>query len=533
MTLLTFIVLCVVGRTFNGVDKQGDAGGTATGTLSDYQTATAQDATVTDVDVSQVGMNKLASETGHLRISVNFVWLLVTGFLVLFMQVGFALLVTGLTRAKNAGHMMMMNLTSFAVALIAYFAVGFAFQFGGVAPIPQLGGLARLNDILPHGNAGLIGLHGFFLQSGHTYDVGVIAMFLFQVVFMETAGYIIIGAIAERISFAGFLLAEVAMGAIIYPIYGNWLWGGGFLSKLWDSLSWGHGAVDFAGSGVVHATGGWAALALAVVLGPRIGKFNKDKTPNAFPGHNLGYVVVGTLVLVFGWMGFNPGSTFAGADLRIAVVAVNTLLAGCFGTVTAIAWTNAKWGKPDISMACNGMLAGLVAITAPCAFVAPWAACVIGLVAGLAVCYGVYFFDHVLHVDDPCGAISVHGVCGAWGVLSVGIFADGTYGGGWNGGPAAGVKGILYGDGGQLLAQIAHVVVGFAWAFGVTYIIFTIAKRFMQIRVSPEAEIEGLDMPEFGALCYPDFVLVAHGAGHAASGTTSTTSAMSVEREGV
>jgi Amt family ammonium transporter len=519
MTLLTFIVLCVVGSTFNG--KEGDAAGTQTGTVVDYAGSTG--ATVDDdgvVPLSQEGINQLANEAGHLRISVNFTWLLLTGFLVLFMQVGFAMLVTGLTRAKNAGHMMMMNLTSFAVALIAYFAVGFAFQFGGVAPVANLGGLGPLSGIFPHGNAGLIGTHGFFLQSGHGYDVGVMAMFLFQVVFMETAGYIIIGAIAERISFAGFLLAEVAMGAVIYPIYGNWVWGGGFLAKLGDSLSWGHGAVDFAGSGVVHCTGGWTALALAILLGARIGKFNKDGSPNAFPGHNLGYVVVGTLVLVFGWMGFNPGSTFGATDLRISLVAVNTLLAGCFGTVTAIAWTNAKWGKPDISMACNGMLAGLVAVTAPCAFVAPWAACVIGLVAGFIVCYGVWFFDHVAHVDDPCGAISVHGLCGAWGVLAVGIFADGTYGEGWNG-ISGGVKGVLYGDGGQLLAQLAHIVVGFVWAFGITWVLFSIAKRFMKIRVSPEAEVEGLDMPEFGAVCYPDFVLVAHGSSHAPTPSSS------------
>jgi Amt family ammonium transporter len=530
MTLLTFIVLCIVGASFNG--KEGDSAGTATGTVVDYVGSTGATADAAGVvPLSQEGINQLANEAGHLRISVNFTWLLLTGFLVLFMQVGFALLVTGLTRAKNAGHMMMMNLTSFAVALIAYFAVGFAFQFGGVAPVSNLGGLGPLSGIFPHGTAGLIGTHGFFLQSGHTYDVGVMAMFLFQVVFMETAGYIIIGAIAERISFAGFLLAEVAMGAIIYPIYGNWIWGGGFLAKIGDSLDWGHGAVDFAGSGVVHATGGWTALALAILLGARIGKFNRDGTPNAFPGHNLGYVVVGTLVLVFGWMGFNPGSTFGATDLRISLVAVNTLLAGCFGTVTAIAWTNAKWGKPDISMACNGMLAGLVAITAPCAFVAPWAACVIGLVAGLLVCYGVWFFDHVAHVDDPCGAISVHGVCGAWGVLAVGIFADGTYGKGWNG-IAGGVKGVLYGDGGQLLAQLAHIVVGFAWAFGMTWIIFSVAKRFMAIRVSPEAEIEGLDMPEFGALCYPDFVLVPHGGSNAPPSSPSTGVAAEVAQSG-
>jgi len=519
VTLLTFIVLIAVGAAYSG--HHGDAAGTATGTVSDYIGSTGAKASADGtIPLSQQAINQLANETGHLRISVNFSWLLLTGFLVLFMQVGFALLVTGLTRAKNAGHMMMMNLASFAVALIAYYAVGFAFQFGGVAPVANLGGLGPLSGIFPHGNAALIGTHGFFLQSGHGYDVGVLAMFLFQVVFMETAGYILIGAIAERISFAGFLLAEVVMGAIIYPIYGNWVWGGGFLAHLGSSLHWGHGAVDFAGSGVVHATGGWAALALAIVLGPRLGKFNKDGTPNAFPGHNLGYVVVGTLVLVFGWMGFNPGSTFGATDLRIATVAVNTLLAGCFGTVTAIAWTNAKWGKPDISMACNGMLAGLVAITAPCAFVAPWAASVIGILAGLLVCYGVWFFDHVAHVDDPCGAISVHGLCGALGVLSVGVFADGTYGDGWNG-VAGPVKGLLYGDGGQLVAQLAHAVVGFVWAFGITWIIFTVAKRFMAIRVSADAELQGLDVPEFGALCYPDFVLVTgHGEGRPAPATS-------------
>jgi len=510
LSLFTFIALVVIGAMFSG--KGGDTTGAGTGTISDYLAAAGR--TGRDVPVSQVGINQLASETGHLRVAINFNWLLMTGFLVLFMQVGFAFLVTGLTRAKNAGHMMMMNIAAFAIALIAYYAVGFAFQFGGVAPVANLGGLGPLSGLFPHGSAGLIGTHGFFLQSAHGYDVGVLAMFLFQVVFMETAGYIIIGAIAERISFAGFILAEVAMGAVIYPIYGNWIWGGGFLAKLGTSLHWGHGAVDFAGSGVVHATGGWTALTLAVILGPRLGKFNKDGSPNAIPGHNLGYVVIGTMILLFGWMGFNPGSTFGATDLRISVVAVNTLLSACFGFVTAMAWTNARYGKPDISMSCNGMLAGLVAITAPCAFVAPWAASLIGISAGFLVCYGVLFFDRVLHVDDPCGAISVHGVCGAWGVLMLGIFADGTYGEGWNGvgGP---VKGLLYGDPGQLAAQMAHVVVGFAWAWGVTWVIFMVARRFIQIRVSPEAELAGLDVPEFGAACYPEFVISSTEIGHA------------------
>jgi Amt family ammonium transporter len=512
LSLMTFIALILIGTLTH---HHGDSAGLNTGGVSDFLGSSTGGNGATSVPVSQVGINQLASETGHLHVAVNFVWLLVTGFLVLFMQVGFAFLVTGLTRAKNAGHMMMMNIAAFAVALIAYFVVGFAFQFGGVAPIANLGGVSPLTSIFGHGHAGVIGLHGFFLQSGSTYDVGVLAFFLFQVVFMETAAYIIIGAIAERISFAGFLLAELAMGAIVYPIYGNWLWGSGWLSQLGASMKWGHGSIDFAGSGVVHATGGWAALAIAMVLGPRIGKFNKDGTPNAIPGHSIPYVVIGTLILVFGWMGFNPGSTFGATDLRISVVAVNTLLAACFGFVFAMAWTAYKYGKPDISMSCNGMLAGLVAITAPCAFVAPWAACIIGTIAGLLVCAGVWFFDHVAHVDDPCGAISVHGINGAWGVISVGLFADGTYGDGWNGIKGT-VKGLFYnGHFGQLLAQLAHVVVGFAWAWGVMWIIFVVARNFMKIRVSPEVELEGLDGPEFGVLAYPDFVLRSDTIGHA------------------
>ncbi len=509
MSLLTFIVIIVVGAMW-GHKSPGDPTGQLFSGLGNYPKAT------TNVPVSQAGLNSLASDSAHLGVSINFTWTLVTGFLVLFMQVGFAFLVTGLTRAKNAGHMMMMNIAAFAVALLAYYAVGFAFMFGGIAPIANLGGVSPLTGIFGHGSAGVIGLHGFLLQSHGTYDVGVMVLFLFEVVFMETAGYIIIGAIAERISFAGFLLAEIAMGAIIYPIYGMWMWGGGWLAHLGTSLHLGHGAVDFAGSGVVHATGGWAALALAMVLGPRIGKFNKDGSANAIPGHNIPYVVIGTLILVFGWMGFNPGSTLGATDLRIGLVAVNTLLAACVGFVMAMIVTNVKYGKPDISMSCNGMLAGLVAITAPCAFVAPWAAVVIGGVAGVLVVYSVAFFDH-LGIDDPCGAISVHGTNGAWGVLSVGLFADGTYGVGWNGIGATsthGVRGLFYGDVGQLGAQAIHVVIGFLWAWGVTWLIFTIAKNFMKIRVSEEVELEGLDMPEFGVLAYPDFVLHHSAAGH-------------------
>jgi ammonium transporter, Amt family len=516
LSLMTFIALIVIGAAW-GHHSPADTTGPASTLLNNYPKAT------TNVPVSQTGVNALASDVAHVGVSVNFTWTLITGFLVLFMQVGFAFLVTGLTRAKNAAHMMMMNIAAFAVALLAYYAVGFAFQFGGIAPIANLGGVSPLSGIFGHGSAGLIGTHGFFLQSGGSYDVGV---------FMETAGYIIIGAIAERISFAGFLLAEVAIGAVVYPIYGNWLWGGGWLSKLGTSLHLGHGAVDFAGSGVVHATGGWAALALAMHLGPRIGKFNKDGSPNAIPGHNIPFVVIGTLVLVFGWMGFNPGSTLGATDLRIGLVAVNTLLAACTGFVMAMGVTNYKYGKPDISMSCNGMLAGLVAITAPCAFVAPWAAVIIGAVAGVLVIYSVEFFDR-RGIDDPCGAVSVHGTNGAWGVLSVGLFADGTYGQGWNGAKLTnmhGVQGLFYGDPGQLVAQVFHVVIGFAWAWGAMWVIFAIGKQFINIRVAPEVEVQGLDVPEFGVLAYPDFVMTStHSGGHVTGAPSSASTTVGSE----
>ena len=255
LSLMTFIALIIIGAAWGHHSPADPTGPGFTSQLGNYPK------TVTNVPISQPGLNELASSDAHLGVSINFTWTLMCGFLVLFMQVGFAFLVTGLTRAKNAAHMMMMNIAAFAVALLAYYAVGFAFQFGGIGPLANIGGTTPLNGIFGHGSAGLIGFHGFGLQSGGSYDVGVMVLFLFEVVFMETAGYIIIGAIAERISFAGFLLAEVAMGAVIYPIYGNWMWGGGWMAHLGTSLHLGHGAVDFAGSGVVHGTGGWAALA--------------------------------------------------------------------------------------------------------------------------------------------------------------------------------------------------------------------------------------------------------------------------------
>jgi Amt family ammonium transporter len=518
LTTITLVVLVAVSQF-----SHGDADGTATGGATNAVTfsgngggafsADCQTA-ATEPDAQACAKNDvgaLATQVGHDKIAVNFTWTLIMGSFVLFMQAGFALLTTGLTRAKNAGHMMMLNFGAFVIAWIAYFGIGFAFQFGGAAinAAPgNLGGAMVLGHLLQvsGGHWGILGLHGFFLQSGKSYDVSALALFFFEVVFMETAGYIIVGAIAERINFKTFIVAELAVGGILYPVYGNWIWGGGWLSQIGHTMSLGHGAVDFAGSGVVHATGGWTALALAMLLGPRIGKFRADGKPNAMPGHNIPFVVVGTFILLFGWMGFNPGSTLGASDLRIAVIIENTATASVFGAAAAMAYTAFVYGKPDISMSCNGMLAGLVAITAPCAFVAPFAAAIIGLIAGILVCVSVWFWDNVAHVDDPCGAVSVHAVNGVWGLLALGLFADGTYGAGWNG-ISGNVTGLFYGDAGQLGAQVVSIGVNFAWAFGLTTVIFKAYKAVSSMRVSPEAEVLGLDEPEFGVAGYGGFVM--------------------------
>jgi Amt family ammonium transporter len=462
---------------------------------------------------------KLADSVGHLRIATNFAWTLNTGYLVLFMQAGFALLTCGLVRKKNAGHLMMLNFAAYVFAFLAYYAVGYAFQFGAVAvnaaPL-NLGGTPTLNHfLLGDGAWGFLGGRGFFL-SGAGYDAGANALMLFEVVFMETAGYIIVGAICERITFWGFVLAELCMGAILYPVFGCWVWGGGWMSQLGNTFGLAHGYVDFAGSTVVHAVGGFAAMALAVILGPRAGKYDTHGKPRAFPAHNIVFVVTGTFILLFGWMGFNPGSTLGATDLRISVIAVNTNLAAVSGSAAAMILWAMMFGKPDISMACNGMLAGLVAITAPCAFVSANSAVIIGAMAGILVCLGVLFNERVLKVDDPCGAISVHGYCGVLGAVCVGIFADGTYGAGWNGvgtstylGTAGqGVTGLLYGDTRQFMCQLFGAAVCAAWAFGSTYVIFKVVDAAKTIRVSREVELEGLDVPEFGLPAYPEDALV-------------------------
>ena len=452
---------------------------------------------------------KLADVVGHNTISINMVWTLVAGFLVMFMQAGFAMAETGFTRAKNAGHTMAMNFMVYALGMLGYWLCGFALQMGGSGGLASLGAHGVLNhEVTVHlfGKAfGLFGTKGFFL-SGNTYDASVFALFLFQMVFMDTTATIPTGSMAERWNMKSFFVYGFFVSAILYPLYANWVWGGGWLAQLGTNFGLGHGHVDFAGSSVVHMTGGVAALAGAMVIGPRIGKFNKDGSPNPIPGHHIPMAVVGCFILAFGWFGFNAGSTLAGTDLRIAVVATNTMLAGGAAAFSSWVYMWMRYGKPDISMAANGMLAGLVAITAPCAFVNSVSAVIIGAIAGVLVCWSVFFFERVMKIDDPVGAVSVHGVCGAWGVLSLGLFADGTYGAGWNG-VAGNVTGLFYGDGGQFIAQCIGTLTNIVYVFVVSYVFFWLLDKVIGLRVPKDQELEGLDQYEVAVTAYPDFNL--------------------------
>ncbi|MEO8096527.1 MAG: ammonium transporter [Acidobacteriota bacterium] len=483
----------------------GDPDGALTGTVADVVVAdTKAGLTIAD----------LANQAGQNRVAINFVWTLVCGFLVMFMQAGFALVETGLCRAKNANHTMMMNFMVYGVGLAAYWLIGFAIQMGGVGALGTLGGTPVLNgeySITLFDKAfGLWGQQGIML-GGTTYDVAVMVMFLFQMVFMDTTLTIVTGTAAERWRFSTFLVSSFFMGALTYPMFANWAWGGGWLALLGGNFGLGHGYADFAGSGVVHSVGGITALALGIIVGPRIGKYNRDGSPNPILGHDIVIVLTGCFILAFGWFGFNPGSTLAASGngaLRIGSVAVNTMLAGMTGAFGAMFYMWGRYGKPDASMTGNGLLAGLVAITAPSGFVNPMSSVIIGLVAGLLVCLSVEFVDRVMRVDDPVGAISVHGANGIWGVIAVGLFADGksNYGGSWNG-VAGSVTGLFYGDTGQLVAQLIGVstLVGlvFVWSFGLNWIL----DMTMGQRVSAEVELEGLDIPEMGALGYPEFEL--------------------------
>ncbi|HEX2661106.1 MAG TPA: ammonium transporter [Polyangia bacterium] len=473
-----------------------------------------------------VAVDAVAQSASHGLYSANFVWVLVSGFLVMFMQAGFAMVETGLIRAKNAAHTMSMNFAVYGLGMLGFFVCGFAFMCGGMngtaigGPV-TLGGVPTLHSMLTVGGAvngdhgwGLLGTTGFFL-SGNGYDAGAIVLFLFMMVFMDTTATIVTGACAERWSFKSFCLYSVIIGAFIYPVFGNWVWGGGWLAQLGYRAGLGHGAVDYAGSGVVHLQGGALALITAILIGPRIGKYGKDGKINAVKPHHIPMVMIGTFILAFGWFGFNAGSSLAGGDGRIGIVAVNTMLAGMSATVSGMLYMWLTTGKPDPSMMCNSMLAGLVAITSPCAFVSPVGAFIIGIIAGVLVIWSVNFFEK-LRIDDPVGAISVHGVNGAFGLIAVGLFSDGSYGQGWNGVGATdylgvagrGVTGLFYGDGKQLIAQLIELVSGAGWNIIVGGIAFVLVGKLVGgNRVSAEVEIGGLDMPEMGAEAYPDFAM--------------------------
>lgn len=412
-----------------------------------------------------------------LQTNINVVWTCVAAFLVFFMQAGFAMVEAGFTRAKNAVNILMKNLMDFSIGTIAFFLVGFGLMFGATN--------------------GLFGTTDFAIKNilgdGESWNYSFL---IFQTVFAGTAATIVSGAMAGRTKFKGYLVYSVFICAFIYPIFGSWAWGsllngGGWLENL--------GFVDFAGSTVVHSIGGWLALAGAIILGPRLGKYGPDKKSRAILGHNIPLAALGVFILWFGWFGFNPGSTTVGNG-EIGRVAVTTNLAAAAGAIAAmlISWIISK--KPDASMSLNGALAGLVAITAPCYTVTPMGALAIGMIAGVIVVLSVLFIDNVLKIDDPVGAVSVHGVCGAWGTLACGLFnAEGVIGIGDS-------TGLFYGGGfKQLGVQLVGIVACFAWAFIIGLIMFIIIKKTIGLRADADEELKGLDIGEHGMEAYSGF----------------------------
>ena len=382
----------------------------------------------------------------------------VAAALVFFMQAGFAFLGAGLIRSKNTINYMTKSFLDFCIASLGFWAFGFALMMGGGAA------------------AGFIGLEGFFLVD---FEDGDLVGWFFQMVFAGTAATIIAGAMAERTKINAYFAYSFLVGAVVYPIYGHWAWSdSGWLTQVGDGLA------DYAGSAVVHMIGGFLALAGAMVVGPRKG-FAEGAN---LKGHNMPYVVIGTFILFFGWFGFNVNSGSLGLN------AVNTLLAGAAGSVSALYITLLRTGKADIEMACNGALAGLVGITAGCAYVDPWASVVIGAIAGGVMIGGVWLVKNVIKADDPVGAVAVHGISGAWGVLAVGIFAAGHND----------VSGLIYGNAAQLLPQIVGILAAMAWGFGVGFIMFKLIDVTMGLRATDEEEEEGLDEPEHGASAYPE-----------------------------
>ena len=422
--------------------------------------AAAQDEAAAVVDAAAV--------KEELQTNLNIVWTCIAAFLVFFMQAGFAMVETGFTRAKNAVNIIMKNLMDFSVGSIVFFFVGFGLMFG------------KTNGLF---GTTLFGMSG--VEPGGDWNW---TFLIFQTVFAATAATIVSGAMAERTKFVGYLVYSLFISLLIYPIFGSWAWG-----SLLDGGGWleGMGFLDFAGSTVVHSIGGWLALAGAIILGPRIGKYGPDGKPKAILGHNLPLASLGVFILWFGWFGFNPGSTTTGEG-SIGYIAVTTNLAAAAGAVSAMftAWILLK--KPDGSMALNGALAGLVSITAGCDGVTPMGALMIGLIGGIVVVLSVLIIDRVLKVDDPVGAVSVHGVCGAWGTLAVGLFNM--------------ESGLFYGGGiHQLFVQAVGAVTAFAWAFGLGLLLFLAISKTIGLRVSPEEEMKGLDIGEHGMEAYSGF----------------------------
>ena len=418
--------------------------------------------------LAQDSSNSIMDKIAEVQKNADYVWTLVAAFLVFFMQAGFAMVEAGLTRCKNTVNILMKNLMDFSVGSIVYWAIGFGLMFGTTN--------------------GLFGTDGFFLSDfAKSGDKWVFAFWMFQVVFAATAATIVSGAMAERTKFVAYLIYSAVVSTIIYPIFGSWAWGSLFHGGGWLE---GLGFIDFAGSTVVHSIGGWVALAGAIVLGPRIGKYTADGKPKAIPGHNLTLAALGTFILWFGWFGFNPGSTTA-ANADTASIAVNTNLAAAAGAVAAMftAWIIFK--KPEATMTFNGALAGLVAITSPCANVSSLSSIIIGLSAGILVVLSVLFFEKVAKVDDPVGAISVHGTCGAFGTICAGVFN--IEGFSWS------IVGV----------QALGVVTAFAWSFGIGFILFKIIQKTIGLRVTEAEELEGLDVGEHGLECYPEFEIVS------------------------
>ncbi len=427
------------------------------------------------------------------KVLLDTIWVMVTAFLVFWMQAGFAYVEGGLTRSKNTNNIMMKNLMDFCIGTVAFWAVGFGLMFGDGNPYIGLTGwfLSGADNSPATGDA----YSGVFSALSWT-GVPLFAKFMFQLVFAGTTATIVSGAMAERTKFPSYLIYSFVIRACVYPIVGHWIWGGGWLASL--------GMWDFAGSTVVHSTGGWMALVGAIVLGPRIGKFGKDGRINAIPGHSLPMAALGVFILWLGWFGFNPGSTMA-ADLSIAQIAMTTNMAAATGAFGAMITSYLIFKKADISMTLNGVLAGLVAITAGCAYVSPLSSAIIGLIGGVVVVLSVLAIDK-LGVDDPVGAVSVHGVCGSLGTICVGLFAEAAYA------PAETTgDGLLFGGGtGLLVSQCIGVGAVMLWCLVCGSILFGALRLTIGLRVSAEEEIAGLDVPEHGSDAYPDFQPALH-----------------------